>query len=165
MVYSHSHADHFGGVKGIVDRGARSAPARSTVYAPEKFLVEAVSENVLAGNAMVRRGGVHVRQLPRSAGPRGQVGAGIGCDDLGRKPVSLIPPTVEIHHTGQWEMIDGVRFDFQLVPETEAPAELNFHLPEREALYVAEIATHTHHNVLTLRGAAGPRRARAGRST
>ena len=150
MIYSHSHADHFGGAKGIVDVD-QVAAEKIPVFAPEHFLVEAVSENVLAGNAMVRRGGFMFGNfLPR--GPRGQLGAGIGWTSSDGT-FSLIPPTEEIKHTGQWEMIDGVRFVFQLVPETEAPAELNFHLPERNALYVAEIATHTHHNVLTLRGA------------
>ena len=150
IVYSHSHADHFAGVKGILDE-ERVRSGEVAVFAPEHFLVEAVSENVLAGNAMVRRGGFMFGNfLPR--GPRGQIGAGIGWTSS-EGHVSLIPPSVEIKHTGQWEMIDGVRFEFQLVPETEAPAELNFHLPERKALYVAEIATHTHHNVLTLRGA------------
>ena len=150
MIYSHSHADHFGGAKGILDVDTVAAE-KIPVFAPEHFLVEAVSENVLAGNAMVRRGGFMFGNfLPR--GPRGQLGAGIGWTSSDGN-FSLIPPTDEIKHTEQWETIDGVRFVFQLVPETEAPAELNFHLPERGALYVAEIATHTHHNILTLRGA------------
>ena len=150
VLYSHSHADHFAGVKGIVDEEKVRA-GEITIYAPEHFLVEAVSENVLAGNAMVRRGSFMFGNL-LGRGPHGQVGSGIGFTSSDGF-VSLIPPTEEIKHTGQWEMIDGVRFVFQLVPETEAPAEMNFHLPERGALYVAEIATHTHHNVLTLRGA------------
>jgi alkyl sulfatase BDS1-like metallo-beta-lactamase superfamily hydrolase len=150
VVYSHSHADHFGGVKGVVDAAAvRSGEVH--VYAPERFLEHAVSENVLAGPAMVRRGAYMFGNF-LERGPRGQVGAGIGYGTSEGTP-TLIPPTVEIHRTGQSEELDGVRFDFQLVPETEAPAELNFHLPERRALYVAEIATHTLHNLLTLRGA------------
>ncbi len=150
VLYSHSHADHFAGVKGILDE-ERVRSGEVTVWAPEHFLLEAVSENVLAGNAMVRRGGFMFGNF-LERGPRGQMGAGIGWTSSDGH-VSLIPPSQEIHHTGQWEMIDGVRFEFQLVPETEAPAEMNFHLPEKKALYVAEIATHTHHNVLTLRGA------------
>jgi alkyl sulfatase BDS1-like metallo-beta-lactamase superfamily hydrolase len=150
VVYSHSHADHFGGVKGVVDPDAVGA-GEVHVYAPERFLEHAVSENVLAGPAMVRRGAYMFGNF-LERGPRGQVGAGIGYGTSDGTP-TLIPPTVEIHRTGQWEELDGVRFEFQLVPETEAPAELNFHLPERRALYVAEIATHTLHNVLTLRGA------------
>jgi alkyl sulfatase BDS1-like metallo-beta-lactamase superfamily hydrolase len=150
VVYSHSHADHFGGVKGVVEADAVRAGAVH-VYAPHGFLEHAVSENVLAGPAMVRRGSYMFGNfLERS--PRGQVGAGIGYGTSDGTP-TLIPPTVDIVRTGQWEELDGVRFSFQLVPETEAPAELNFHLPERRALYIAEIATHTLHNLLTLRGA------------
>ena len=147
VVYSHSHGDHFGGVRGVLDRADGKVP----IWAPERFLIEAVSENVLAGNAMMRRGGFMFGNfLERS--PRGQLGSGIGWTTSDGN-VSLAPPTDEVTRTGQSEELDGVRFVFQLVPETEAPAELNFHLPERRALYVAEIATHTHHNVLTLRGA------------
>jgi alkyl sulfatase BDS1-like metallo-beta-lactamase superfamily hydrolase len=150
IVYSHSHADHFGGVKGVVDADAvRSGDVR--VWAPEGFLEHAVSENVLAGPAMVRRGAYMFGSF-LERGPRGPVGAGIGYAISDGTP-TLIPPTVEVHRTGQWEELDGVRFDFQLVPGTEAPAELNFHLPECSALYVAEIATRTLHNSHTLRGA------------
>ena len=150
IVYSHSHADHFGGVKGVIDEEAvRSGEVR--VWAPEGFLEHAVSENVLAGPAMVRRG-AYMFGTFLERGPRGQVGAGIGYGVSDGAP-TLIPPTDDVTRTGQSEELDGVRFDFQLVPETEAPAELNFHLPQRSALYVAEIATHTLHNVLTLRGA------------
>ncbi|MGI8461731.1 MAG: alkyl/aryl-sulfatase [Solirubrobacterales bacterium] len=150
VLYSHSHADHFGGARGVVDQDEVEA-GKVIVWAPEHFLAEAVSENVLAGNAMVRRGGFMFGNF-LGRGPRGQLGAGIGWTSSDGH-VSLIPPTEEIHQTGQSETIDGVRFVFQLVPETEAPAEMNFHLPDRGALYIAEIATHSFHNVLTLRGA------------
>jgi alkyl sulfatase BDS1-like metallo-beta-lactamase superfamily hydrolase len=147
LMYSHSHADHFGGVRGILERVEGEIP----IWAPERFLIEAVSENVLAGNAMIRRGGFMFGNF-LVPGPQGQVGSGIGWT-TSDGTFSLTPPTDEVVRTGQWVELDGVRFVFQLVPETEAPAELNFHLPEKRALYVAEIATHTHHNVLTLRGA------------
>jgi len=147
VVYSHSHGDHFGGVRGVLDRADGEIP----IWAPERFLIEAVSENVLAGNAMMRRGGFMFGNF-LERGPRGQLGSGIGWTSSAGN-FSLAPPTDEVTRTGQSEKLDGVRFVFQLVPETEAPAELNFHLPERHALYVAETATHTHHNVLTLRGA------------
>jgi alkyl sulfatase BDS1-like metallo-beta-lactamase superfamily hydrolase len=147
LMYSHSHADHFGGVRGILERVEGEIP----IWAPERFLIEAVSENVLAGIAMVRRGGFMFGNF-LVPGPQGQLGSGIGWT-TSDGTFSLTPPTDEVVRTGQWAELDGVRFVFQLVPETEAPAELNFHLPDKRALYVAEIATHTHHNVLTLRGA------------
>lgn len=147
IVHSHSHADHFGGVRAALDRAEGEIP----IWAPERFLIEAVAENVLAGTAMIRRGGFMFGNF-LARGPEGQVGSGIGWT-TSDGTFSLVPPTDEVHDTGQWAELDGVRFVFQLVPETEAPAELNFHLPEKRALYVAEIATHTHHNILTLRGA------------
>ena len=121
------------------------------ILAPQGFLEHAVSENVFAGTAMARRAGyMYGAKLER--GPRGQVGAGLGLTtSLGR--VSLIAPTDEITETGQEEVVDGVRFVFQLTPGTEAPAEMNFHFPDHRVLCVAENATHTLHNILTLRGA------------
>jgi linear primary-alkylsulfatase len=150
VMYTHSHVDHFGGVKGVVSQAAVEA-GEVPVWAPAGFLEHAVSENVLAGTAMGRRAEyMFASGLPR--GPRGQVDAGIG-KTSSRGNVTLIPPTHEVVATGQEEQIDDVRFVFQLVPESEAPAELNFHLPSLRALCVAECATHSMHNVLTPRGA------------
>jgi alkyl sulfatase BDS1-like metallo-beta-lactamase superfamily hydrolase len=150
LLYTHNHVDHWGGAKGVVDQDRVRAGALP-VWAPEGFLEHAVSENVLAGTAMARRSAYMFGSfLPR--GERGQVDSGVG-KATSEGSVTLIPPTHEVTVTGQRETIDGVNFVFQLTPETEAPAELNFQLPQRSALCVAENATHTLHNLLTLRGA------------
>ena len=111
----------------------------------------AVAENVYAGTAMARRAAyMYGAALPR--GPKGSVGAGLGqTTSLGT--VTLITPTVDISHTGQELTVDGVRIIFQVTPGTEAPAEMNFYFPDHRALCMAENATHTLHNLLTLRGA------------
>jgi alkyl sulfatase BDS1-like metallo-beta-lactamase superfamily hydrolase len=150
LIYTHSHIDHFGGAKGIVSEAeieARQVP----VLAPVGFLHHAVSENVYAGTAMARRAGyMYGAQLDR--GPDGQIGSGLGqTTSLGT--LTLIPPNLEVTATGQEEIVDGVRMVFQLTPGTEAPAEMNFHFPEQRVLCIAENATHTMHNTLTLRGA------------
>ncbi|MEU4330946.1 alkyl/aryl-sulfatase [Nonomuraea dietziae] len=146
VIYTHSHADHFGGVRGVVDQG-EEVP----VIAPAGFLEHAVSENVYAGTAMNRRSiFMYGAELPRN--PTGQIGAGLG-QTTSTGTISLIAPTLTITETGQQEVIDGVRIVFQLTPGTEAPAEMNFFLPDRRALCMAENATHNLHNVLTLRGA------------
>ncbi len=150
LVYTHCHIDHFGGAKGIVsaeevrDRGI-------PVLAPEGFLDHAVSENVYAGTAMGRRAGyMYGARLWR--GPDGQIGSGLGqTTSLGT--MTLIPPNRDVTATGQEETVDGVRMVFQLTPGTEAPAEMNFHFPDHRVLCIAENATHTMHNTLTLRGA------------
>lgn len=150
VIYSHTHVDHFGGVKGVVSEEAVAA-GEVPVWAPCDFLEHASSENVLAGTAMARRAGyMFAPALERS--PFGQIDAGIG-KTTSSGTVTLIPPTHEVTATGQEEEIDGVRFVFQLVPDSEAPAEMNFHLPELRALCVPENATHCLHNVLTPRGA------------
>ncbi len=150
VIYTHSHVDHFGGVKGVVSEAAVQA-GEVPVWAPSGFLEHAVSENVLAGGAMARRAGyMFAPGLER--GPRGQVDAGIG-KTTSSGSITLIPPTHEVSYTGQEEDIDGVPVVFQLVPDSEAPAEMNFHFPEREVLCVAENAVHCMHNVLTPRGA------------
>ncbi|MFE2538826.1 alkyl/aryl-sulfatase [Actinacidiphila glaucinigra] len=149
VLYTHSHVDHFGGVKGVVT--AEQVGAGLPVIAPQGFLAHAVSENVYAGTAMARRAAyMYGAALPK--GTHGQLGAGLG-QTTSTGTVSLIPPTVEITHTGHQLTVDGIRMTLQLTPDTEAPAELNVHLPDRAALCMAENATHTLHNLLTLRGA------------
>ena len=146
VIYTHSHIDHFGGVLGVVGAGT-DVP----VIAPEHFLEHAVSENVYAGVAMIRRGYYYGGlQMPRGA--VGTVGMGLG-PGTSQGTAGLIAPTIDITRTGQEEILDGVRLVFQLTPGTEAPAEMNFCLPDRRALCMAENATHNLHNLLTLRGA------------
>ena len=150
VIYTHSHVDHFGGVKGVttqedVDSGA------VPVIAPAGFLEPAVAENVYAGTAMARRAAyMYGSALERNE--RGGVGAGLG-QATSSGTVTLIAPTVDITHTGQELTVDGVRMVFQMAPGTEAPAEMHFSFPDRRALCMAENATHTLHNLLTLRGA------------
>ncbi|MEU1983177.1 alkyl sulfatase dimerization domain-containing protein [Nocardia sp. NPDC019395] len=147
MIYTHSHADHFGGARGVVPEGHPPIP----ILAPAGFLEHAVSENVYAGNAMNRRA-IFMYGAVLNKAPDGQIGAGLGMT-TSTGTITLIPPTVDITHTGQEEEIDGVRMVFQLTPGTEAPAEMNFLFPDHRALCMAENATHNMHNVLTLRGA------------
>ncbi len=150
LIYTHSHADHFGGAMGVTTADEVAA-GRCPVLAPAGFLEHAVAENIYAGTAMTRRAAyMYGAVLPR--GPLGQVGAGLGqTTSLGT--VTLIPPTLDITTTGQTETIDGVKMVFQITPGTEAPAEMNFYFPDHRALCMAENATHTLHNLLTLRGA------------
>ena len=146
MIYTHSHVDHFGGARGLIDDDA-SIP----IVAPVGFLHHAVSENVYAGPAMLRRAGyMYGRTLAK--GPAGHIGCGLGLATSGGT-TSLIPPNLDITHTGQTEVLDGVRIVFQLTPDSEAPAEMHFHFPERRALCIAENATKNLHNLVTLRGA------------
>ena len=150
VIYTHSHIDHFGGVEGVTS-AEDVAAGRCQVLAPAGFLQEAVSENVIAGPAMVRRA-MYMYGPLLPVGPEGQVDAGLGkATPLGT--VGLIPPTEEIHETGAERVIDGVRIVFQLTPGTEAPAEMNFHFPDLRLLCMAENCTHTMHNLYTLRGA------------
>lgn len=150
VIFSHSHIDHFGGVKGVTTEEDVTA-GRCPILAPAGFVEHAVAENVYAGTAMGRRAAyMYGAALPR--GPLGAVGAGLGPTTSTGMP-TLITPTVDVDHTGQTETIDGVRIEFQMTPGTEAPAEMNFFFPDRRALCMAENATHTLHNLLTLRGA------------
>jgi alkyl sulfatase BDS1-like metallo-beta-lactamase superfamily hydrolase len=150
VVYSHSHTDHFGGAGGAVDP-ADAASGAVPVIAPEGFLEEAVSENVFAGPAMLRRGSWQAGMyLPD--GPEAMVGFGIAqAAPFGTS--GLIPPNTLVTRTGEELVVDGVRLVFQLTPGAEAPAELNVYLPDSRVLLVAENANHTLHNVQTLRGA------------
>ncbi|WP_430647118.1 alkyl/aryl-sulfatase [Agromyces sp. GXS1127] len=150
VIFSHSHIDHFGGVLGIVDpQDVR--PGGVQVVAPIGIVGEAVAENVYAGTAMSRRAGyMYGARLER--GPKGAVGAGLGQSTSTGHPGILVP-TLEIRSTGETHVIDGVEIEFQMAPGTEAPAEMHFLFPGKRALCMAENATHTLHNLLTLRGA------------
>ena len=150
MIYTHSHLDHFGGVKGIISQEDVDA-GRVPVIAPEGFMAYAVAENVFAGTAMARRAG-YMYGAALAKGPDGQIGTGLG-QTTPTGETTLIPPTVEITTTGQELTIDGVRIVFQVTPGTEAPAEMNFYFPDHHALCAAENASHTLHNILTIRGA------------
>ncbi|MFN8131706.1 MAG: alkyl sulfatase dimerization domain-containing protein [Solirubrobacteraceae bacterium] len=150
LLYTHSHVDHFGGSRGVVDQ-ADVDSGRVPVIAPEGFLHHAVSENVYAGGAMIRRATYMYGPLLEK-GAAGHVGTGLG-QGTSTGTITLIPPTVEITRTGQELTVDGIRMVFQMTPGTEAPAEMNFLFPDRRALCMAENATHNLHNVLTLRGA------------
>ncbi|WP_327146049.1 alkyl/aryl-sulfatase [Nocardia sp. NBC_01327] len=147
LIYTHSHGDHFGGARGVLPHGHAPVP----VIAPSGFLEHAVSENVYAGTAMTRRAAfMYGANLPK--GPDAQIGCGLGMT-TSTGTITLIPPTVDITHTGQEETVDGVRIVFQLTPGTEAPSEMNFLFPDRRAMCMAENVTHNMHNILTLRGA------------
>ncbi|MFI6578406.1 alkyl/aryl-sulfatase [Nocardiopsis sp. NPDC050513] len=150
VIHTHTHVDHFGGVLGVVDPGD-VASGGVAIVAPEHFMEHAVSENVLAGPAMVRRGRYFAADAVEP-GPAGRVGVGLGLD-FSSGQVGLLAPTLDVTRTGQEEVLDGVRFVFHMTPGTEAPAEMNFHLPGSRALCMAENACHTLHNLGTLRGA------------
>ncbi|WP_304219094.1 alkyl/aryl-sulfatase [Phenylobacterium aquaticum] len=149
VIYTHSHVDHYGGIKGVLSDADIAAGAR--IVAPEGFLAEAVSENVLAGNAMSRRATyMYGALLPR--GPRGHVDSGLG-KAVSSGQVSLIAPTESISKTGTRLTLDGVEIVFQVTPGTEAPAEMNFFFPRHRALCMAENCTCQLHNLYTPRGA------------
>ncbi|MEV4687745.1 alkyl/aryl-sulfatase [Microbacterium sp. LWH3-1.2] len=150
VIHSHSHIDHFGGVLGIVSQDDVTAGTVQIVV-PAGFLEHSVAENVYAGTAMARRAG-YMYGAALERGPRGQVGAGLGQTTSTGNP-TILPPTLEVTTTGEVHTIDGVEFEFQMAPGTEAPSEMHFYLPRYRALCMAENATHTLHNLLTLRGA------------
>ena len=150
VVYTHSHVDHFGGVKGVTSQEDADA-GRCAIIAPDGFMEHAIAENVYAGTAMTRRA-AYMYGASLAKGPEGQVGAGLA-QTTSTGTVSVIVPTDLITHTGETRTVDGVLLEFQLTPGTEAPAEMNLLLPEFGALCMAENATHTLHNILTLRGA------------
>jgi alkyl sulfatase BDS1-like metallo-beta-lactamase superfamily hydrolase len=150
VLYTHSHADHFGGVLGVTTQADVDA-GRCRIIAPVGFLHEAVSENLLAGPAMNRRAGYQFGTgLP--AGPDSYLDCGLGKRII-PGGISLIAPTEDITFTGEELVVDGVRIIFQLTPETEAPAEMNFYFPDQRWLCTAENCTHTMHNLVPIRGA------------
>ncbi|PKL65590.1 MAG: MBL fold metallo-hydrolase [Methanomicrobiales archaeon HGW-Methanomicrobiales-3] len=150
VIYSHPHVDHYQGVKGVTTSEAVKR-GRVTIIAPEHFMDYAISENVYAGNAMQRRA-VYQFGLLLPRDEKGLVDIGIG-KTISTGTASLIPPTLDITHTGQEVTIDGVRMEFQMAEETEAPVELNIWFSQHNTLFVAENCAASLHNILTPRGA------------
>jgi len=150
VIYSHPHADHYQGVKGVTtDQEVASGDVE--IIAPAGFIEHAVSENVYAGTAMQRRAVyMYGTSLPRDE-------KGLVDNGLGKYPspggTSLIAPTIDINRTGQTLTIDGIRMEFQYTIDTEAPVEMTIWFPDHKALFMAENCVGTLHNILTLRGA------------
>jgi alkyl sulfatase BDS1-like metallo-beta-lactamase superfamily hydrolase len=150
VIYSHSHVDHYGGVMGVTSTD-EVAQGKVAVIAPDRFMEELSGENVLAGNAMMRRAQFQFGGLLRK-GPRGQVDAGLG-KVTARGRVTLIAPTRVIVEARESHTIDGVEMVFQLAPDSEAPAEMHMFLPQFGVLNMAENTTRHLHNFIPLRGA------------
>jgi alkyl sulfatase BDS1-like metallo-beta-lactamase superfamily hydrolase len=150
VLYTHPHVDHFGGVRGVTTQEDVDA-VRVPIIAPAEFTEHAASENVYAGTAMARRS-AYMFGAALARGPKGAVGTGLA-QTVATGNITLMAPTLDITETGQEETVDGVRMVFQMAPGTEAPAEFLVYFPDHQALCAAEDATHTLHNLLTLRGA------------
>ena len=161
ILYSHSHVDHFGGVKALVQEEdvadaslsveEQLLSGKTLIIAPEEFLDHAISENIYAGTAMARRAQYQYGPLLEQ-GEIGSLSIGIGLGQS-RGTVSLIAPTVEITENNLKMCIDGLEVQFHLTPGTEAPTEMNAYFPAYRALWMAENCTGTLHNLYTLRGA------------
>lgn len=150
VIYTHSHVDHYGGVRGLVSEEDVNA-GKVKIVAPHGFTEAAVGENIIAGNAMGRRASyMYGSLLPRN--PMGGVDGGLGkTTSVGT--ITLITPTIFAEKTGQTLTLDGVDLTVLMAPESEAPSEFMFYLPKYKAFCAAEDATHTLHNLYTLRGA------------
>ena len=150
VIFTHSHADHFGGILGVTTKADVDA-GRCQIVAPVGFLHETIGENVIAGPAMSRRSTYQFGpMLP--PGPTGHVDCGLGTG-VPMGPPGLLAPTTDITFTGEELVLDGVRVIFQLTPETEAPAEMNFFFPDHGWLCMAENCSQTMHNLVPIRGA------------
>src|ERR1700761_5373055 len=150
VIFSHTHTDHWGGARGVLD-DATLASGQVPIIAPNLFMEHAVSENIIAGPAMQRRAQYQFGPF-LAKGPRGQVDCGLG-KSMAAGSVALLRPTDLIMETGDRRVIDGVAFEFQMAPNSEAPAEMHFFIPRYRLLNLAENCPHNFHNLLPFRGA------------
>lgn len=150
VIFTHTHTDHWGGARGVLD-DETLAKGSVPIIAPNLFMEHAVSENIIAGPAMLRRAQYQFGPF-LAKGSRGQVDCGLG-KSMAAGSVALIRPTDLIMETGDKRTIDGVEFEFQMAPNSEAPAEMHFFLPRYKLLNLAENCTHNFHNLLPFRGA------------
>jgi alkyl sulfatase BDS1-like metallo-beta-lactamase superfamily hydrolase len=150
VIFTHTHTDHWGGARGVLD-DETLASSRVPIIAPNLFMEHAVSENIIAGPAMLRRAQYQFGPL-LAKGERGQVDCGLG-KSMAAGSVALLRPTDLIMATGDRRTIDGVAFEFQMAPNSEAPAEMHFYVGRYRLLNLAENCTHNFHNLLPFRGA------------
>lgn len=151
VIITHSHIDHFGGMRAVVNEEDVKS-GKIQIYAPKGFLEHSVSENVMAGNAMTRRAMyMYGNILPKSS--TGTLGSGLGTTTAAGLSGILDATDIIDSETGETKIIDGVTIEFVYTPESEAPAEMIFYLPEKKAFMQAEVLNHTLHNLYTLRGA------------
>ena len=150
VIFTHTHTDHWGGARGVLEEDTL-ASGRVPIIAPNFFMEHAVSENIIAGPAMLRRAQYQFGPF-LAKGPRGQVDCGLG-KSMAAGSVALLRPTDLIIATGDRRTIDGVEFEFQMAPNSEAPAEMHFFIPRYKLLNLAENCTHNFHNLLPFRGA------------
>lgn len=150
VIYSHSHGDHYGGVRGVISE-ADVAAGKVAIIAPARFMEETVSESVIAGAAMGRRANYQFGTglVP---GPQGQISSGIG-PALASGDITMMTPTDTIARTGETRVVDGVPLEFQIVSGSEAPSELNVYITPARSFLSAEMSTCSMHNILTPRGA------------
>jgi alkyl sulfatase BDS1-like metallo-beta-lactamase superfamily hydrolase len=150
VIFTHTHTDHWGGARGVLD-DETLASGKVPIIAPNLFMEHAVSENIIAGPAMLRRAQYQFGPF-LAKGPRGQVDCGLG-KSMAAGSVALLRPTDLIIATGDKRTIDGVEFEFQMAPNSEAPAEMHFYVARYRLLNLAENCTHNFHNLLPFRGA------------
>jgi alkyl sulfatase BDS1-like metallo-beta-lactamase superfamily hydrolase len=150
VIFTHTHTDHWGGARGVLD-DATLEGGKVPIIAPNLFMEHAVSENIIAGAAMLRRAQYQFGPL-LAKGPRGQVDCGLG-KSMAAGAVALLRPTDLIMETGDKRTIDGIEFEFQMAPNSEAPAEMHFFILRYRLLNLAENCTHNFHNLLPFRGA------------
>ena len=150
VIFSHSHIDHYGGVMGVISHEDINS-GKVKIYAPEGFTEAALNEGVIGGNRQTRLSGYQYSQLVERS-PTGNMTSGLGLD-TSKGTVTFAVPTNVITEPFQKETIAGLDFEFMLAPDTEAPAEMFFYIPQYKALCTAEDAVHNLHNVYSLRGA------------
>jgi alkyl sulfatase BDS1-like metallo-beta-lactamase superfamily hydrolase len=150
VIFTHTHTDHWGGARGVLDEDTL-AKGDVPIIAPNFFMEHAVSENIIAGPAMLRRAQYQFGPF-LAKGPRGQVDCGLG-KSMAAGSVKLLRPSDLIMETGDKRTIDGLVFEFQMAPNSEAPAEMHFFVPRFKLLNLAENCTHNFHNLLPFRGA------------
>jgi alkyl sulfatase BDS1-like metallo-beta-lactamase superfamily hydrolase len=148
MIYSHSHADHFGGSRAIKD-----AFPNLKVYGSKNITKEIVDENVLAGNAMSRRT-AYQYGATLNRDEHGIVDAALA-KGLSTGEITYVLPDYELNQKDEFETltIDGLEMIFMDASGTEASSEMVTYIPSMKTLWSAELTYQGMHNLYTLRGA------------
>ena len=137
IIHTHSHADRFAGVLGVL---SEDAAGKVAVIAPKDFVNESKRERACRqrlGAAVylcTATCSSHPPQVRHNGSGRGAV------------PSFFVVPGDLVHETGETRLIDGIEFEFQMTMGTERLPNSSSTYPS-SALCMSEITSHHLHNV------------------
>ncbi len=151
VVYTHSHPDHFPGVRAMVNE-QDVIDGKVKIIAHEDFMKNIAEQNSVLGPILGVRSAFSAGDPVLSVGPEGRVNAGLGPLFYGGT-LSLITPTDDIPNQGRVDFeISGVKMEVRHTPG-DIYDNVTIWFPEWQMYHFAEVLQGENFpNIHTLRG-------------